>query len=68
MIYLEDEPKAAYKRRASASRYLVERFLQEYKVHDAFVHDLLGRPDYWSSVTHRIKEGYSQDEDYGPYM
>jgi hypothetical protein len=65
IVYLAYETTATYKHRTSASPHLVELALKEYHIHEAFVHDLLGRPDYWSSISHKVKESSSLGDDYG---
>ncbi|KAK4464440.1 hypothetical protein QBC42DRAFT_295082 [Cladorrhinum samala] len=48
-IKLEKSPSAAFGHRASISQKLVEELFAKFDVHQSFLGDLVGRPDYWSA-------------------
>ncbi|KAK4183621.1 hypothetical protein QBC35DRAFT_477992 [Podospora australis] len=56
-IKLKRSPSATFRQRASISPKLVERLFVDYDIHNSFLGDLIGRPDYWSAVG-RAKGGW----------
>lgn len=49
-IKLEKSPSATFGHRASISQKLAEKLFAKFDIHQSFLGDLVGRPDYWSAA------------------
>jgi len=47
------------------SRQTVQAIFSEFDIHEAFLFDLLGRPNYWSAVSAFKDEGEQRGSAYG---
>ncbi|KAM7216725.1 hypothetical protein V8F06_007835, partial [Rhypophila decipiens] len=59
-VKLEKSQHATFRQRASMSRPLVDSLFQKFDIHNSFLGDLIGRPNYWSAI------GRSKDENGTP--
>ncbi|KPM39332.1 hypothetical protein AK830_g7256 [Neonectria ditissima] len=56
-INLEPDDAALFNFRASVSRSLTKELFARFNIHSGFMLDLLGRPNYWSSVSQWKEDG-----------
>jgi hypothetical protein len=64
-IRLEKSADATFGHRASITRKLAETIFAQFDIHNGFLGDLVGRPDYWSAIGRCKGKGVVVEEEFG---
>lgn len=62
---LKKAKDATFQQRVSLSRSLIKTLFNTFDIHNGFLGDLLGRPDYWSAVGRFKEKGGKPDAAFG---
>ncbi|KAK5997632.1 hypothetical protein PT974_02996 [Cladobotryum mycophilum] len=67
MIKLEKSPKSPWGHKASISVELIKSIFDRFDIHEGFLPDLLGRPNYWAAVSRLGDNGVGSEDAFEFY-